>query len=67
MPTLPRRISLVDAAAAMRRGEFDSVALVSECLARIERFEPRVHAWVRVERDESLKQAMRLSDELRRG
>ena len=45
MPTIE------SAAAAIRRGEITPVDLLEECLARIDRLEERVRAWVLVDRD----------------
>lgn len=55
------------AAAALRRGEVTPVDLLDMCLARIDRLEGRVKAWVLVDRDRARADATRLTDELRHG
>lgn len=59
--------TIESAAAAMRRGELNPVDLLEECLARIDRLEERVRAWVFVDRDRARADAVRLTDELRKG
>jgi aspartyl-tRNA(Asn)/glutamyl-tRNA(Gln) amidotransferase subunit A len=55
------------AADAIRRRELSPVALLDDCLARIDRYEPNVRAWVFVARDEARAQAERLAQELKNG
>ena len=55
------------AAAAIRRGELTPVDLLDQCLARIDRLEDRVRAWVLVDRERARADAVRLTDELKRG
>jgi Asp-tRNA(Asn)/Glu-tRNA(Gln) amidotransferase A subunit family amidase len=52
MPLVPqRRLTIVEAAAALARGELTSEALVETCLGRIDAWEDQIHAWVSVERE----------------
>jgi Asp-tRNA(Asn)/Glu-tRNA(Gln) amidotransferase A subunit family amidase len=55
------------AAEEIRSLRLTPVELLDDCLARIDRYEPRVHAWVFVDRDGARADAERLTDELRRG
>lgn len=55
------------AAADIRQGILTPLQLLEECLERIDRFEPSVHAWVFVDRAGARAQAERLTAELRRG
>jgi Asp-tRNA(Asn)/Glu-tRNA(Gln) amidotransferase A subunit family amidase len=52
---------------ALRAGETTCVAVLEKCLDRIEEWEPRVKAWVRVDRDGALEQARALDAELADG
>jgi aspartyl-tRNA(Asn)/glutamyl-tRNA(Gln) amidotransferase subunit A len=60
-------LTIRDAAAAMRLGTLTPVDLLDQCLARIDRYESLVRAWVVVDRDGARRQAERLTDELKRG
>src|SRR5262249_10416760 len=55
------------AAADIRAGRLSPVDLLELCLARIDRHEERIRAWVLVDRDGARAEAKRLTDELRRG
>jgi aspartyl-tRNA(Asn)/glutamyl-tRNA(Gln) amidotransferase subunit A len=55
------------AAEALRHGRTTPGELVEECLRRIDRYEPRVRAWVFVDREGARAEAERLGEELRRG
>jgi aspartyl-tRNA(Asn)/glutamyl-tRNA(Gln) amidotransferase subunit A len=55
------------AADAIRRRELSPVTLLDECLARIDRHESNVRAWVFVAREEARAQAERLAQELKNG
>jgi len=55
------------ASEALRTGRTTSRALVDACLARIEQFEERVHAWVLVDAEGARREAARLDDELATG
>ena len=59
--------TIASAAAAIRRGELTPVDLLDQCLARIDRLEARVQAWVLVDRERARADAVRLTDELKRG
>src|SRR3954468_3073081 len=59
--------TIESAAAAIRRGDLTPVDLLDACLARIDRLEGRVLAWVLVDRDRARADAVRLTDELKRG
>jgi Asp-tRNA(Asn)/Glu-tRNA(Gln) amidotransferase A subunit family amidase len=59
--------TIASAAAAIRRGEITPVDLLDQCLERIGRLEDRVRAWVLVDRERGRAEAVRLTDELKRG
>jgi aspartyl-tRNA(Asn)/glutamyl-tRNA(Gln) amidotransferase subunit A len=61
----PRTITA--AAELIRRGELTPSELLEQCLARIDRYESRVKAWVVVDRDGAREQAARLTAELKAG
>jgi Asp-tRNA(Asn)/Glu-tRNA(Gln) amidotransferase A subunit family amidase len=56
-----------EAAAALRVRQVTPLDLVERCLANIDRWEPKVHAWVFVDRDGARAEAKRLGEELGRG
>src|SRR5204863_6769846 len=60
-------LTMAAAAAAIRAGALTPSELLDQCLARIDRSEALVRAWVIVDRDGAREQAVRLTDELRRG
>jgi len=64
-PDGPRTITA--AAELIRRGDLTPAELLEQCLARIDRYEPRVKAWVVVDRDGAREQAERLTAELKAG
>ncbi|MFP5455660.1 MAG: amidase family protein, partial [Alphaproteobacteria bacterium] len=53
--------------AAFNADESDPVVLLESLLRRIDEAEPHVHAWISVDREGALQQAMRARDSLRRG
>jgi Asp-tRNA(Asn)/Glu-tRNA(Gln) amidotransferase A subunit family amidase len=55
------------AALAIHKGAATPVDLLEQCLERIERWEPRVRAWVFIDKDGARAEAKRLGDELKRG
>src|SRR5262249_52631234 len=55
------------AADDIRAGRLSPVDLLEACLANIDRYEPRVKAWVFVDRDGARAEAERLTAELKRG
>ena len=60
-------LTIHEAAAALRSGTLTPSDLLEQCLARIDRYESLVRAWVVVDRDGAREQAERLTDELKRG
>jgi Asp-tRNA(Asn)/Glu-tRNA(Gln) amidotransferase A subunit family amidase len=54
------------AADAIRQRKTTPLELVEQCLAAIDRWEPRVHAWVFVDREGARAEAKRLGEELER-
>ena len=66
-PTDLTRLSLVDAAALLRRKAVSPVELTQACLARIERLNPAVKAFITVTADPALKQASVAESEILRG
>ncbi len=59
--------TIVGAGRALRAGQTTSAALLDRCLDRIAEWEPRVRAWVRVDREGATAQAERLDRELAEG
>jgi aspartyl-tRNA(Asn)/glutamyl-tRNA(Gln) amidotransferase subunit A len=59
--------TIAGAADDLRAGRITCVGLVERCLAAIDAWEPKVHAWVVVDRDGALDQARRLDAELAEG
>src|SRR5437870_1109951 len=55
------------AAAEIRRGRLTPLQLLEDCLARLERYEPAVRAWVLIDRDGARAEAARATEEIRRG
>jgi Asp-tRNA(Asn)/Glu-tRNA(Gln) amidotransferase A subunit family amidase len=55
------------AAEAIQQGRTTPLELLDQCLANIDRWENKVHAWVFVDRDRARADAERLTDELKRG
>jgi aspartyl-tRNA(Asn)/glutamyl-tRNA(Gln) amidotransferase subunit A len=49
---------------ALRAGETTCVEVLEKCFDRIEEWEPRLKAWVRVDRDGAIEQARALDEEL---
>jgi aspartyl-tRNA(Asn)/glutamyl-tRNA(Gln) amidotransferase subunit A len=60
-------MTIVDAAAAIRRGELMPVELLERCLARIDLLEEKVRAWAYLDREGARADAERLTAELKRG
>jgi Asp-tRNA(Asn)/Glu-tRNA(Gln) amidotransferase A subunit family amidase len=56
-----------DASQQIRQGKLSPVELLDTCLKQIDRLEPRVKAWVIVDRDGAREQARRLTDEMKQG
>jgi aspartyl-tRNA(Asn)/glutamyl-tRNA(Gln) amidotransferase subunit A len=59
--------AIADAAQAIRAGKMTPVDLLDQCLSRVDLFEERIRAWVLVDRDRARADAIRLTDELKRG
>jgi Asp-tRNA(Asn)/Glu-tRNA(Gln) amidotransferase A subunit family amidase len=59
--------SIISAAAAFRDKTLTPVDLLEQCLARVDQLEERVRAWVFVDREAARADAVRLTDELKRG
>ncbi|HEV8003583.1 MAG TPA: amidase [Planctomycetaceae bacterium] len=59
--------TIVGSARALRVGQTTSHTLVDACLARIDEWEPRVHAWVSIDRDGARQRAHELDREYRDG
>jgi aspartyl-tRNA(Asn)/glutamyl-tRNA(Gln) amidotransferase subunit A len=55
------------AAEDLRQGRTTPGELLEECLRRVERYEPRVRAWVLLDAEGARAEAERLGEELRRG
>jgi aspartyl-tRNA(Asn)/glutamyl-tRNA(Gln) amidotransferase subunit A len=56
-----------EAAERIRAGTTSPLDLLDICLANIDRYEDRVHAWVFVDREGAREEAQRLTDEVKRG
>jgi len=52
---------------AMREGRTTCVEVLNGCLAQVDEWEPKVHAWVLLDREGSLQAAQALDDELKAG
>ena len=59
-------LSLIDAAAAIRRGELSPVQYAEGLLQRIDALEPRLQAWVTIDREGVLAEARACETEARR-
>ncbi|AMV28238.1 Glutamyl-tRNA(Gln) amidotransferase subunit A [Gemmata sp. SH-PL17] len=62
---MPEPMTITEAAEFIRKGELTPSALLDQCLARIDRYEERVKAWVYLDRDGAREQAARLTAELK--
>lgn len=51
----------------LRRGEVSCVDILNACLEQVDEWEPKVHAWVVLDREGALEQARSLDEELRSG
>ncbi len=52
---------------ALRDGHTSCVEILNGCLAQVDEWEPKVHAWVVLDRQRALEQARGLDDELKNG
>lgn len=59
--------TIFKAAEAIRQRQVTPNDLVEQCLAKIDRWEKHVHAWVFVDREGARSEAARLADELKAG
>jgi aspartyl-tRNA(Asn)/glutamyl-tRNA(Gln) amidotransferase subunit A len=59
--------TIFGAAQALKQGQTTSQVLVERCLDCVEEWEPRVHAWVSVDRDGARLRAQQLDEERRAG
>ncbi len=59
--------AILDAGREIREGRLSCSALLERCLARIDELEPRIHAWVLVDRDRARSEAELRDRELARG
>lgn len=59
--------TIAGASSALRLQQRSCLDLLESCLARIDAWEPKVHAWVVVDRDEARRQAKALDDEIAAG
>ncbi len=59
--------TITAASELIRKGELTPSELLEQCLARIDRFERKIHAWVYLDREGARVDAQRLTDELKRG
>lgn len=55
------------AAEQLRHGRLSPVDLLQTCLERIDRYEPRIRAWVSIDRDGATAEAERCAKEIRAG
>lgn len=60
-------MTIVEAAAALRRRQVSSVELTLDCLARIERWNPELNAFITITADAALEQARAADSELASG
>ncbi len=56
----PCMLTLTEASGAIREGKLSPVELTQSCLSMIDRFEPQVKAWVTLDRDGALREAVRM-------
>jgi aspartyl-tRNA(Asn)/glutamyl-tRNA(Gln) amidotransferase subunit A len=62
---MPEPLTITEAAEFIRTGELTPSQLLEQCLARIDRYEARVRAWVHIDREGAREQAARLTAELK--
>lgn len=60
-------LTILEAAASLRRYERSPLALLDDCLDRIDQFEDQIHAWVLIDREGAKRHAERLAGELKQG
>lgn len=59
--------TITSAAAAIRQGKLTPVELLEQCLARVDELEERIRAWVLIDRERARADAVRLTEELKKG
>jgi aspartyl-tRNA(Asn)/glutamyl-tRNA(Gln) amidotransferase subunit A len=64
---MPEPTTITEAAGFIRAGELTPSEVLEQCLARIDRYEDRVRAWVYLDREGAREQAARLTSELKAG
>ena len=64
---MPEPRTITEAAEFIRKGELTPSELLEQCLARLYKYEPRVRAWMYLDRDGAREQAVRLTVELKAG
>ncbi|HEV7224146.1 MAG TPA: amidase [Pirellulales bacterium] len=64
---MKRPPTILEAAAEMRQGRPSASELLDQCLANVERFEPRVRAWVMLDEAGARETARRLDEERKQG
>ena len=60
-------LTITDAAPLLRRGDLTPSDLLEQCLARIDVYEPKVKAWVYLDRERARRDAEKLTAELKDG
>jgi aspartyl-tRNA(Asn)/glutamyl-tRNA(Gln) amidotransferase subunit A len=63
----PHLLTIAAAAEQIRTQQVSPVQLVRSCLQRIDQLEPRLQAWVTLDRERALATAQRCEEEIRRG
>ncbi|MBI3796775.1 MAG: amidase [Deltaproteobacteria bacterium] len=63
----PHLLTIAAAADQIRTRQVSPVELVRSCLQRIDQLEPRLQAWVTIDRERALATAQRCEEEIRRG
>ena len=62
---MPEPMTITEAGGFIRTGELTPTELLEQCLARVDRYEDRVRAWVYLDREGAREQAERLTAELK--
>jgi aspartyl-tRNA(Asn)/glutamyl-tRNA(Gln) amidotransferase subunit A len=60
-------LTITAAAPLIRGGQLTPLDLLEQCLARIDRYEPKVRAWAYLDRERARTEAAQLTDEIRKG
>ncbi len=63
----PYTLTVAEVAALIRQGDLSPVGLIESCLRRIDELEPKLKAWVTIDRDTILAEAGRLEEEGKQG